>query len=403
MKVTWVCLFLSISWTLELADSLALPLDDVKVADKQLPDVLKSNSNVLPADPKRHNVDLSKITTPEAQAAETVERSSLLDTRQLIFNDYVSLKWMDWTGSVPSGAVSINNQYAGRTDYVCSVQTCATGFYSSSKGSYCYYSDAGREYRATYFKILVNEQNFEVIQWLPGSYGSIPPNPISRCSGMYVGKNQYGLGKVVPSSRVLSLPFNGNEYSYDYYEALNLYTNYNTQTLTSVSYTTGQASFYREEVQVLASLKVINNVCNSLSKSVSLSKTTLTEMNWDIGRPTNAGVSTTITGSKPSISGTSISLSGTQDFEWNEGSPFTQSQLHSRSLSVRVSPNNECEVVLQGRTIHTTMPFRGSLTRYYQNGEKRSISITGVFTNVQTDEVAIVLQECRRIANAAPC
>ncbi|XP_068111024.1 natterin-4-like [Hyperolius riggenbachi] len=405
MKNRLVYYLVSISWILILIESAVVPPNNIQKAEKAkeaLPGKENTN-NEAAVNPERHNTDLTKADKLPVQEAETVEMTPLANTRQLVYNDYVSLKWVDWAGSVPSGAVSINNQYAGRTDYVCSVQTCALGYYSPSKGSYCRYTNAGREYSTSAFKILVNEQNFEVIQWLPGSYGSVPSNPVSRCSGTFVGKNQYGLGMVIPSSRVLSIPFNGYEYTYDYYEVLNLYTNYNTQTLTGVSYSSSQASYFRENTQVLSSIKVTNNVCQALSKTVVLSKTVLADKYWDIGRPTNPHVKTTITASIPSISRTSISLPSSQEFNWEEGTPLSQSLSYSLGLAVHVNPFFECEVVLQGTNIHTSMPFSSTLTRTYQNGERRSMTINGIFTNVQMDEVTISLGKCNRIPNAPPC
>ncbi|KAM9294465.1 natterin-3-like [Gastrophryne carolinensis] len=407
-------IFITMNCVLVLVNSLAIPPSDEKSAPKISAPL--NGSSIEPAVLKWHNADLSKASKPEVRAADMEEiasdpqeiemeedKPSMHKSRQIIYNGHESLQWVDWAGSIPAGAVSIYNSFTSRTDYVCSVANCATGFYSTNKGAYCYYANGEQEFRASIFKILVNDQNFEYIQWLPGSYGSVPPNPVSRCSGVFVGKNQYGLGKVVPSSSVLALPYNGNAYTYDMYEVLNLNTNYHTQTLTGFSYNSNQATFYQEGVQVLTSLKVFNNACQRISKTVTLSKTILVEKYWNTGRSTKNGVSTMITCSIPSISGTSVSFPSAVQFEWQDGSPHTESRTLSRSLSVTVNPQHECEVVLEGRNVHTEIPFSSSLTRFFQNAESHSVNIKGIFSNAQIDYVTISLGQCKRIANAPPC
>ncbi|KAM4663552.1 natterin-3-like [Discoglossus pictus] len=404
MKNTLLCLLVCLSWGMIFVDSLALPNDDVKEAPKEVAAPQPEKDRDLTPENNRHNVDLSKVTISGDEKVETVEKTDTVwDSRQLIFNDYVSLKWIEWTGSIPSGAVSIINQQSKRTDYVCSVQGCATGYYSPSTGTYCFYSQSGKEYRTSSFKILVNENNFELIEWQAGSYGSVPTDSIGRCPGIYVGKNQYGLGKVVPSAKVLFLPFGGYEYTYDYYEVLRLYANYHTQTINNVGYYTNQVSYNSETLQVLASSKAINNVCQRMKKVVTLSKTTVQDQNWDIRRPTNRGVATMLTTQVPSFSGNTITLLRPEEFEWREGRSRSQTQTHTRTLEITVDPNHECEVVLQGRVIYSSMPFRAQLTRIYQNGEERTTPIQGMFYNRQTDEVSVGVKQCRRIPNSAPC
>ncbi|KAM4663555.1 natterin-4-like [Discoglossus pictus] len=404
MKTILLCLLVPLSWGFILVNSLALPTSDLKDAPKEAKGLQPEIATDLAPRPNQHNIDLSKIRTSGEAKNETVEKTATFsDSRQLIFNDYVSLKWVEWAGSIPSGAVYIYNQFTNRYDYVCSVQGCATGYYSPSTGPYCFYPNSGSEYKTTSFKILVNEDNFEVIEWQSGSYGSVPTNPIGRCPGTYVGKNQYGLGKVVPTSRFLFLPYSGSEFTYDYYEVLRLYTNYHTQAIRNVVYTTSQVLYNKEPVQVLALSKVVNNVCQRVYRQVTLSKTTINDQSWDIGRPTKSDAISMLTTQILSFSGQTITYLSSQDFEWIEGIPLSISKTHSRSLQVTVEPNYECEVELRGRVIYASMPFRAQLSRTYQNGQLKSTTIQGTFSNVQTDEISIALKQCSRIPNSAPC
>lgn len=361
------------------------------------------DDKAVPAAQNQLNVDLSKITTPEKEAAEVKEEeeAAMYDVRQALFSDYENLKWVDWTGSVPSGAVSINNQFTRRTEYICSVSNCATGFYASSKGSFCYYTNAGQEFRTSTFKILVNEQNFEILEWQRYSQGSVSPYAVQRCQGIYVGKNEYGLGKV--TNGLLSVPYNGYEYLYDTYEILRLYPDYHSQTVTSLSYNAYKISYDGDYNIILASRMVINRGCNTLSTIVSLSESTQVSKYWDIGRSTKSGVITTLSGNMPEFSGGSISYSTVPNFEWQEGYPYIQSRTHSFNLHLTVKPNQECEVVLEGRNVHLNMPLTGTVSRTYNNGQRRTTNFQGTFYNLQTDDVVIYARPCKRIINVPPC
>ena len=52
--------------------------------------------------------------------------------------DQTNLEWQTFDGSLPNGAVSIDNGYVGRTDYVCKYGRQA-GFYNPDKGPYSFY------------------------------------------------------------------------------------------------------------------------------------------------------------------------------------------------------------------------------------------------------------------------
>ncbi|XP_077319529.1 natterin-4-like [Lithobates pipiens] len=402
MKVNLLCIFITINWALIFAESLAVPPNADKPTEKETP-ALPDEKGTVPAAQGQLNVDLSKTKTPEKEAAEMKEEEEpvVYDVRQALFTGYENLKWIDWTGSVPSGTVSITNQFTRRTEYVCSVSNCATGFYTPGKGSYCYFTNAGQEFRTSNFKILVNEQNFEILEWQRHSQGSVASNAVQRCQEIYVGKNEYGLGKV--TNGVLSVPYNGYEYMYDTYEILRLYPDYHSQTVTSLSYDTSKIIYDGDYNVILASKLVMNRGCNTLSTTVSLSESTQITKYWDIGRTTNRGVTTALSGNMPVFSGSLISYSNVPNFEWQEGYPYIQSRTHSFSLHLTVKPNQECEVVLQGRNVHLRMPLTGTLSRNYNNGQRRTTNIQGTFSNLQTEDVVIYAKPCKRIINVPPC
>lgn len=107
--------------------------------------------------------------------------------------------------SVPHGAVKIYN-----------VQSSRAGFFSYSKGSFCYYPKNGQECSEQMFEFLVNENDFEVFEWRQSSYGLVPKHSVRTCQDeqIYVGKNKHSLGMVIPKDNAFYLPWEGSEYCY---------------------------------------------------------------------------------------------------------------------------------------------------------------------------------------------
>lgn len=163
-------------------------------------------------------------TTDTCAAEEEKSKTPSKNQGQIIFDDHLHLKWVEWEGSVPRGAVSIWNEKASRTDYVCAETGCSVGFFTESRGPYCYYSNADQEHRTSNFRMLVNKDSSEVLAWEKGSYGSIPPNSVPSYPGVsvFVGRNGFGLGKVVPRFEAFFLPHNGKEECYKEYEVLTI-------------------------------------------------------------------------------------------------------------------------------------------------------------------------------------
>lgn len=139
-----------------------------------------------------------------------------------------TMRWAWFPGYAPSGAVSYWNSHANRYEYPCVVSDCSAGYYSSSRGPYCYYTGGNKEYSTSQFQILVNDHYFESLSWRPGSWGNVPSNSINTCSGIrvYVGKNQFGLGKVVSKHQAFFIGQNGKENWYKYYDVLTINKDY---------------------------------------------------------------------------------------------------------------------------------------------------------------------------------
>lgn len=146
-----------------------------------------------------------------------------------------SLTWQTSYGSLLPAAVSVYISYTGRTDYICKYR-CSSGFFNPRRRSYCQYPFGGREHQEFPFQLLVNKDNFEILEWKGDKWGDGPHNSVQTCSGgdVYVGKNKYDLGKGHTIHNAFFLPWEGREYWYKHYEVLTLSKKFNTEQMFNV-------------------------------------------------------------------------------------------------------------------------------------------------------------------------
>ncbi|KAM6452049.1 natterin-3-like [Liasis olivaceus] len=315
-----------------------------------------------------------------------------------------TMSWTWFPGSLPSGAVSHWNSYAGRWEYPCIEPNCAAGFYSPSHGPYCYYPYGNKEYSTSQFWILVNGHDFESLSWKGDSWGGVPSNSINTCAGvrLYVGKNKYGLGKVDSKNEAFFLGYNGKEYWYKSYDVLTINKDYRSQSMSNVRYRLNQGS-YSESGMTLASSKVTNKDCRAVKKITTLSATGTSEHTWDVGMSLSQGISFSMTAGIPEVLGGSWSISSEKTFTWNKGYRYSQSTTYSETLEVEVPANHICELTMTGMKMRGQVPFTAIATRYYRNGSSRSATIQGVSHNVVGIKGETQVERCVPIPNAPPC
>ncbi|XP_072561089.1 natterin-3-like [Paramormyrops kingsleyae] len=321
-----------------------------------------------------------------------------------IFVENVNLKWLSWNGVLPNGAVGIYNGYVSRTDYVCKLN-CEAGFYTPSKGPYCFYPYADREYAAPEFDILVNEDNFEFLQWKDDSYGSVPPYSVRTCSGVntFVGKNKYGLGKISTQHEAFFLPWDGDEYWYKTYQVLTINQDYYVQHISHVEYAVDQIELLHYPPETLQLSKVTNLECQSVEKTVHLEKTSTVEKTWDIGRETRNGTSSTITGKIPILNPENVDFSKEQTVSFSKGTTIVETISHTISVQIVVLPNHSCTVRMEGKKIVADIPFTAKLSRTYHNGNTHWTTVTGTYNGVRISELNAVIDRCQPIPDAQPC
>ncbi|XP_026198606.1 natterin-3-like [Anabas testudineus] len=316
-----------------------------------------------------------------------------------------NLEWQTWSGSLPNGAVSIYNGYANRTDYVCKSGSEA-GFYNPSMGPYCHFPYADKEHRTPNFEILVNKGNIELLEWKDGSYGSVPPNSVSTCSGtriIYVGKNNYGLGKVDPQNTAFFLPWEGKEHWYKHYQVLTYDTDIYSEQISDIKYKIDEAQILKNPPQTIRDSTVTNNQCSPVNTTVTLSTTSQVERSWNINFSITAGVKTSISAQIPLITSEGIELSLQTTFEFTQGTTQTESITHSVEIQCTVPPNHSCKVRMVVYRYEVNIPFTARLTRTYRKGQTTWTSISGTYKDVQIGDVGGVVDRCVPIPNAKPC
>ncbi|KAG5281087.1 hypothetical protein AALO_G00067290 [Alosa alosa] len=346
--------------------------------------------------PLRDNgVEPGPTTPPELEGFQT---------DSYLFGDNVNLNWVKFDGSLPNGVVGIYNSYVSRTDYVCKFN-CEAGFYNPSKGPYCNYPYADREYHAPEFELLVNVDNFEFLEWREESYGGVPKHSVGTCgtAKIFVGKNKYGLGKVVPEHEAFFLPWEGDEYWYKRYQVLTINREAYSQHISHVEYNINEVELFQYPPEAMHISSVTNYECRDITKTVTMEKTTEKENTWNIGRSTMLGITGSINVKIPFIGTGGIELGGEKTYSFDRGTTVTESIAHSVAVELTVPSNHICRVRMEGRKIKADIPFKARLSRTYANGETQWTSINGMYDGVQVGEVRTVVERCEPVPDAQPC
>ncbi|KAG7264148.1 hypothetical protein CRUP_001659 [Coryphaenoides rupestris] len=321
-----------------------------------------------------------------------------------LFGENVNLQWVTWEGVLPNGTVGIFNGYAERTDYVCKVN-CEAGFYNPSKGNFCLYPYADQEYTSSKFQVLVNVDHFEFLEWKEDSYGSVPPHAVRTCPGVdiFVGKNKYGLGKVVSQHEAFFLPWEGDEYWYKNYKVLSINRDVYSQHISHVEYAVDKMELFHHPPEALQWAKVTNLECNNVEKRVSLEKTSSTQRTWDIGRETRNGSVSTMKAKVPLLGPGTVDFTKEQTVSFSEGTSLEETVGHTVTVELLVPPNHACAVRMEGRKMTADLPFTARLSRTNPRGETRWTWVTGTYDGVQLGEINTVVERCEPVADAEPC
>ncbi|KAF1389638.1 hypothetical protein PFLUV_G00075550 [Perca fluviatilis] len=262
-----------------------------------------------------------------------------------------------------------------------------------------------KELRRSPFEILVNKDNFEFLEWKDGSRGSVPENAVETWPGsnVYVGKNEYGLGKVVVQHEALFIPWEGSEYWYKSYQVLTVNKDVISEDISDVKYKTDGVKVVKYPPETMQTSVLTNNDCRSVKQTTTLSETTQKEKRWDFSFSFTMAVKSTITAGIPLISSGNIEVSAETTLQFSTGTTHTESTTHTVSVEAEIPPNHSCRVSLVGYKYGADIPYTARLKRTYRNGKTSWTSISGTYKSVQMGEVQAVVDRCTPVPNARPC
>ncbi|XP_074495968.1 natterin-3-like [Sebastes fasciatus] len=306
--------------------------------------------------------------------------------------EQTNLKWETFDGSLPDGAVSIYNGYEKRTEYVAKYESQA-GFFCPSLDSYCHYAYGDKEHRVSQFEILVNKDDFESLKWKNGSYGSVPANAVNTSPDgtTYVGKNEYGLGKVDVKNEAFFHARGGKERWYKNYQVLTFNSDVISEQITDVKYKTDDLNIIKYPPEILTKSAITNNSDQPVKQTATLSKSIQVEQRWDTSFSITAGITTSITAGIPDIASATVGFSAETTLQFSKGTSHTESNTYSVTVECTVPPKNYCKVNMVAHKYGADIPYTALLKRTYRNGETKWTSITGTYKGVTVGEVRAVV------------
>ncbi|XP_067170377.1 natterin-3-like [Apteryx mantelli] len=316
------------------------------------------------------------------------------------------LKWVVFEGRLPAYAVSNWNDYAKRLEYICSTpeRKCNTGVYVPSRGEFCFFPYGGWEHRVSTFKLLVNEGNFEALKWVDASFGAIPENAVEGCPkvDVFVGRNQYGLGKIPKTHRAFFVVIDGEEVWYKWYQVLTVKKGPADITISDVRYNMSGAAGSQEDI-TLTTATVSNDGCQRVKKSITLEGAAETEHDWKADQVLLADVRGMLRAGVLAFKGTEWEVSTCIDIAWIGGASTSRYFVHNHTAEVEVLPKMACTVALEGRRVIARVPFAAQLTRDFGDGELHRTAVTGLSESQEVTDVRAGMKQCWPIPKALPC
>ncbi|KAK5870665.1 hypothetical protein PBY51_003592 [Eleginops maclovinus] len=343
-------------------------------------------------------IDLPHLTVTKLRQKRQVQSAGMVSV------DGSNLEWVTWNSSLPNYAVSIYNRDFDRTDYVCKYK-CEAGFYSPSTGPYCRYTNAKKVDSGSPFALLVNNNNFEILEWKEDSRGSVPKSSVKTCPGgdIYVGMNKYGLGKVATKDKVFYLPWKGSVYTYSDYQVLTIDEDIISQEIYDVRYHKNESIILKYPPEIIWKTSISNSECRSVVKQDTLSQTYEVVHRWDHAIAVKAGVKTSIKVGIPFIVESDIEISSEVVYQQTWGNTVTETITDTINLEITAPPNHSCTVNIVRYKTKVDISFTALLSRTYANGEIHTTSTTGAYDSVQVVELRAVVDRCDPLENTEPC
>ncbi|NWW54310.1 NATT3 protein, partial [Pedionomus torquatus] len=140
-------------------------------------------------------------------------------------------------------------------EYICSTPEfgCNVGSYVPARGPFCFFPFREEEWSSKDFNVLVNAGHLEALDWVEGSFGSVPQNAVEGCPSVdvFIGRNRYGLGKVVKGLRALFVVVDEEELWFKWYQVLVVKKGPANITISQVFYNMSGGVERREDVTLM--------------------------------------------------------------------------------------------------------------------------------------------------------
>ncbi|NXU21856.1 NATT4 protein, partial [Thalassarche chlororhynchos] len=290
------------------------------------------------------------------------------------------LKWVAFEGKLPADAVSNWNGYAKRMEYVCSTHLlgCNTGAYIPHRGPFCFFPYRGWEQSTRNFKVLVNVGDFEALDWVDNSFGSVPENAVEGCPSIdvFVGRNRYGLGKVSKVQRAAFVVVDGEEVWYKWYQVLVVKKGLADVTISDVRYNMSGMVEHGEDV-TLTKTTVRNEGCRVVRKVVTLEEATEMEHDWEMDQRVFTTIRGALRATLLAFNGTGWEVTNVTNIPWVGGASTSEYVVRTHVVEEKVQPRTVCAVALEGRRLDVHVPFTAQLTRDFGDGQPHHVAVTG--------------------------
>lgn len=314
--------------------------------------------------------------------------------------DTSNLKWVPLKDKeIPSDAVSIFNDYTSRRDFVCRANDyCTFGFLNEGRGHLCFFPFRGYELQTDHFDVLVNKDNFERLEWKPGSTVSDPG--IKFCEENFVGKNEYGLGDVFKG--YFYLPWQGKEIWYSSYDVLSINRDLFDVQYSNVTYSIDQVNRTHHLPFTIKASRVENHGDQEVLETVHMEVTTVKANSWDSTFSSSLAQSTTISAGIPDFASATVSIGAVVTVALSDGHLESESITQAQDVQVKVPPGFYCVVRMEGKKVEATIPYRGYVIKAYKDGKKLRTAVTGVYSGTQTSEINSEVERCQPLTTPAP-
>ncbi|NXI92144.1 NATT4 protein, partial [Psophia crepitans] len=310
------------------------------------------------------------------------------------------LKWVTFDGKLPDDAVSNWNDYAKRMEYVCSTRAfgCDTGAYVPDRGPFCFVPYGEKEHSIRDFKVLVNVGNFEALDWVDDSFGSVPENAVAGCPlvDIFVGRNFYGLGKISKEQRAAFVVVDGEEIWYKWYQVLVVKKGLADVTISQVRYNMSGAVERGEDVTLMKTT-VRNEACQRARKAVTLEEVTETEHDWELEQRVFATIRGMLQAPLLVFRGTSWEVTNITNIPWVGGASTSQYTIHTHMVEEELQPHTACEAALEGRRLDIRVPITAQLTRDFGDGQPHRVAVTGWAHSRAVVGIQASIKECQPI------